>query len=199
MNYEIFISKKPADGRKVESIGGIPVIRPIQVHDSRVIFANRFAPEKKGDAIVSDSKRWWVGVVCADCLAVLLVADRMVGAVHAGWRGTARGIVYKTAKYMSTFSKVRKAILCPCICERCYEVGIDVYESFPISQRERVFRSEGERLFLDLKAANIIQLKAAGVREIEVIKGCTVCNNDIYYSFRKEGTEKRTLFAIRLL
>jgi YfiH family protein len=199
MEYEIFISKKPVDGRSIEEIRGKPVVRPIQVHGSRVIFANRFASEKKGDAIVTDSKRWWIGVLCADCLPVFLISDDMVGVVHAGWRGTSQGITYKAAKYINTFAKVKRAILAPCICERCYRVGYDVYHAFPSTQRDKFFIEEGNGFYFDLKRANILQLKAAGIRDIEIIPGCTVCNNDVYYSFRKEKTEKRTLYAIRLV
>ncbi len=199
MEYEIYISKKPVDGREIETIKNLPVIRPIQVHGSRIIFANKFASEKKGDAIVTSSKKWWIGVVCADCLPVFLISKEMVGVVHAGWRGTAQGITYKAVKYMNTFSKVEKAIFAPCICERCYEVGSDVYYAFPPAQRDRFFSKSQNSFYFDLKKANILQLKAAGVRDVEIIPGCTVCNNDVYFSFRKEGTEKRTLYAIRLL
>jgi copper oxidase (laccase) domain-containing protein len=100
---------------------------------------------------------------------------------------------------MSRFTRVRRAILGVGICKACYEVGKDVKVKFP-KEYERCFIPAGEGKFLfDLKEANRIQLKAAGVEVIADMGLCSVCNNDRFYSYRKEKTDKRTLSAIRIL
>ncbi|WP_456437004.1 polyphenol oxidase family protein [Desulfurobacterium sp.] len=200
MKYEIFISEKPTDGREIEEIKGIPVIRPVQLHSSTVVFAGRRYSGRKGDAIVTDNRKVWVGVLSADCIPILVVARGMVAAIHAGWRGTLKGITFKTLKYIQTFTDVQKIIIGPGICNKCYEVGEDVYKLFNPHLRNRLFRPYGSKKYLfDLKKANTIQAKSAGVSVIEDLNLCTVCNNDRFYSFRKEKTEKRILSAIRLL
>ena len=200
LKYEIFVSKKPVDGREIEELKGLPVIKPFQVHGSRVAFVGRkLSLPPKADALVTDSKKVWIGVLSADCLPVFLVGEGTVGVVHAGWRGTLKGVTYSTVKYISKFSPVKEAILGVCICKDCYEVGEDVKKLFS-SEYEGCFKPIGNGKYLfDLREANRIQLKAAGVSVIREIEGCTVCNNDLYYSYRKERTEKRILSAIRMV
>ncbi len=198
--YEIFISEKPEDGRDIRSIDGLPVIRPIQIHGTRVHIASKSALKRKADGLITDRKNFWIGVLAADCLPAFLVGNGMVGVVHAGWRGTAKGILFNAIKKMQVFTKVISVILGPCICSRCYEVGLDVYNSFSASVRDKVFkRISDEKFLLDLRKANRIQARSAGVKSIEDIPFCTVCDNELFYSFRKEKTKKRTLYAIRLI
>ena len=201
MGYDIYISQKPIDGREIVSIDGIEVVRPIQIHSSIVVFAGRrYQGGKKGDAIVTDSKNLWVGVLTADCYSIFVIAKKMVAAVHAGWRGTLKGITFKTIKYIQTFSEVEKVIIGPGICRNCYEVGYDVFKLFPKTVQSKVFTDKADGKFLlDLKEANMIQIRSAGIKVVEDLNFCTVCNNDRFYSYRKEATDKRILSAIRLI
>jgi len=199
MDYEIFISEKPKNGREITEINGIPVIKPFQIHSSRIAFVGKHTEHvPQADALVTDNKDVWIGVLTADCLPVFLIGENVVGIVHAGWRGTLKGITYSTVKYINNFSPVKKAILGVCICSKCYEVGEDVYEQF-YPRYADCFTPTAENKFLfDLRKANLKQLKAAGVNSIEIINLCTVCNNNRFFSYRLEKTEKRNLSAIRL-
>ena len=200
MNFEIFISEKPADGREIKEIGGLPVINPIQVHGSELFFVGRrTARTPKADALVTDNRELWIGVLTADCLPVFLIGEGAVGIVHAGWRGTLKGITFNAVSYMSRFTKVKKAIFGVGICGKCYEVGEEVKRLFN-KEYEPCFKEIGGGKYLfDLKKANEIQLKAAGVCEIEDLRLCSACHNHLYHSYRKEKTDRRTLSAIRLL
>ncbi|MEO2068147.1 MAG: peptidoglycan editing factor PgeF [Desulfurobacteriaceae bacterium] len=200
MKYEIFISQKPVDGKSIKEIKGFPVVTPIQVHGSNVAFidsSKSLVPE--ADAIVTNSKNFWIGVLTADCLPIFLIGDGIVGVVHAGWRGTLKGIVLNTVKYILRFSKVEKAILGISICRNCYEVGEDVYTLFPKEYRGCFSKKGSDKYLFDLKKANLFQLKSLGVENVEIIKGCTVCDNHLFFSYRKERTKKRILSAIRIL
>ncbi len=199
MDYEIFISEKPENGREITEINGIPVIKPFQIHSARVAFVGRHTEHvPQADALVTDNRNLWIGVLTADCLPIFLIGKDIVGIVHAGWRGTLKGIAYSTVKYISKFSPVKKAILGVSICGKCYEVGEDVYEQF-YPRYVDCFMPKGNGKYLfDLKKANRKQLKAAGVSVIESIDLCTVCNNDRFFSYRFEKTDKRNLSAIRL-
>ncbi|MEO2083605.1 MAG: polyphenol oxidase family protein [Desulfurobacteriaceae bacterium] len=200
MTYEIFVSKKPLDGREIEEIKGLPVVKPIQVHGNLVAFVGKGKSRRpKADAVVTDSKEIWIGVLAADCLPIFLVGEGVVGVVHAGWRGTLKGIAFNAVSYINRFSRVKKAILGISICKFCYEVGEDVRSLFP-PMYDGCFKEIGEGKFLfDLKTANLLQLKSAGVRDFEFLEGCTCCNNQLFYSYRKEKTQKRNLFAIRII
>jgi YfiH family protein len=200
MKYEIFISQKPYDGREIEEIKGVPVIKPIQTHGNNVAFVGRSINRRpKADALITDSKNFWIGVLTADCLPVFLIGEGVVGIVHAGWRGTLKGITFNVVKYISKFSSIKKAILGVSICENCYEVGDDVFSLFPVEYSKCFRKIENDKYLFDLKEANRIQLRAAGIYEIEEINKCTVCNNDLFYSYRKEKTDKRILSAIRII
>jgi len=200
MHYEIFISKKPVDGRGIKEIKGLPVIVPVQVHGSELYFVGRrTARPPKADALVTDNRELWIGVLTADCLPVFLVGEGAVGIVHAGWRGTLKGITFNAVSYMSRFTRVKKAILGVGICGRCYEVGPDVKKLFNKEYEECFKEVEGGKYLFDIKRANEIQLRAAGVPVIESLNLCSSCHNELYYSYRREKTDKRTLSAIRLL
>jgi len=200
MDYEIFVSEKPVDGKEIEEIKGIPVVTPLQIHEANVAFVGS-VPQKPpvADGLVTDSKNLWIGVLTADCLPVFLVGEGVVGIVHAGWRGTLKGITFNAVSYINRFSRVKKAILGVGICGKCYEVGEDVYRLFPHEYKGCFKEIGGGKFLLDLKEANRIQLRAAGVPEIEDLNLCSVCNNDRFFSYRKEKTDKRTLSAIRLI
>ena len=200
MKYETFISERDKDGRYIKKIKGTPVVTPVQVHGGKVAFIGS-VPQKPpvADGLITDTKNLWIGVLTADCLPVFLIGEGVVGVVHAGWRGTLKGITFNAVSYINRFSRVKKAILGVGICGKCYEVGEDVYKLFP-HEYKSCFKEIGEGKFLlDLKEANKIQLKAAGVSEIEDLNLCSVCNNDRFFSYRREKTDKRTLSAIRLI
>ncbi len=201
MSYRIYITKKPVDGRTVGEIEGLPVVKPSQVHGANVAFVGKLpAMPPRADALVTDSKKIWIGVLTADCLPIFLIGEGMVGVVHTGWRGTLKGVTYNAVKYMSNFTKVTLAIMGVCICENCFTVGEDVKNLFGLEYKECFREAESGSYLFDLRKANLMQLRSAGVKEVRQIKGCTVCtSNDIYYSYRKEKTDKRNLHAIRIL
>jgi len=200
MDYEIYLTEKPIDGRNLTEINGIPLIKPTQTHSARISFVGKrtnYSPQ--ADALITDNKNLYIGVLTADCLPIFLIGKGIVGVVHAGWRGTLKGISYLTVKYMAKLSKVEKAILGVCICKNCYEVGKDVFQQFGKKYEDCFTRiGKTDKFLFDLKKANEKQLKAAGIKDIESIPLCTVCNNERFFSYRKEKTSKRNLSAIRI-
>jgi copper oxidase (laccase) domain-containing protein len=70
-------------------------------------------------------------------------------------------------------------------------VGDEVAEQFELKEQR------GARWHVDLKATNAAQLHALGITQIEISDYCTVANNDVFYSHRKEnGTTGRMLAVI---
>ena len=84
------------------------------------------------DALVSDVKGLPLTVFSADCGIILLhdPVHQAIGAVHAGWRGCAAGIVEKAVQTMTAAYGTRPADLLaaigPCIGQCCFETDDDV-------------------------------------------------------------------------
>ena len=148
----------------------------------------------RADALLTGLPGVVLTVLTADCVPILLhdPVRRLVGAVHAGWKGSRLEILRKTVQEMEgRFGSDPGEILAaigPAIGGCCYEVGPEVAGHF----REidgAVTPGEGGRYMLDLKAVNRSQLLEAGVREghIETSPVCTACESDRFFSYRKEG------------
>ena len=85
----------------------------------------------------------------------------------------------------------------------CYNVGQDVYKQLisTVSDSSRLYEIRGGEIFVDLKSINKKQLIEAGLKEenIDICPYCTVCNNDLFFSYRKEnGTTNRHSAVIKL-
>ncbi len=89
-----------------------------------------------GDALLTNQSGLLLAVQVADCLPILLVdpKQRVVAAVHAGWRGTAKRIAEKTVGQMRARFGCRpadlRAAIGPGIHGCCYQVGREVVEAF---------------------------------------------------------------------
>ena len=148
----------------------------------------------EGDAGIVDRPGLIVGIETADCLPVLLVDPRrrVAAAAHAGWRGTAAGIARKTLDALVTDGSRAAdviAALGPGIGACCYEVGPELVEQFGPGGEAFFARGDGDRLRLDVRAANIRQLREGGLPEenIHSVDECTFHDADRYHSYRREG------------
>lgn len=129
-----------------------------------------------------------VSVVTADCVPLLLARrdGSQVAAVHAGWRGLFDGIIPAAIAEMGEGAPIAAAVG-PTICAECYEVSEELAFDFA-----KKFGPAAVPAFrhLDLRAIAEQQLRAAGVKEIEHVGGCTCCTRDaagepIYRSYRR--------------
>jgi len=155
-----------------------------QVHGARIVDAATASERDEADALVAEpGSKLAVVVRVADCVPLLL-ADRASGrvaAVHAGWRGLAAGIVTAAA---ARLGGAIVAAIGPCIGPCCFEVGEDV--AFAIGRDATVGRVNG-KAFVDLRRGVRADLAAAGVADIEDVGGCTRCDRERFYSFRRDG------------
>ena len=146
-----------------------------------------------GDALLEDSPGSVVAVKTADCIPILLVdpGRRAVAAVHAGWRGTAAGIVGRAVGAMhARFGSVPhdiEAAIGPGIGECCYEVGPEVAVRF----------GEQGRAHIDLSGINRRQLIAAGVTPHRIYASnlCTMCRPEEFHSFRRDKEAAGRLYS----
>lgn len=156
-------------------------------------------PQPECDAMITRMTDVLLGVQTADCLPVL-IADTKSGAVagiHAGWRGTAGRITERTVADLMLSGGVNPrdciAALGPTACAECYEVGEDVIEryksEFGYWRNLLVNFKENGKAHLDIRAANVQQLMFCGFSEdrIHVADFCTMHQNELFFSYRKEG------------
>ncbi|HXX39624.1 MAG TPA: peptidoglycan editing factor PgeF [bacterium] len=200
--------------RRIASTWGASLERLVeaaQVHGNRVAVvgaAEAGTVIAATDALVTDAAGIWLAVYAADCVPLLIVdPDRpAVGALHAGWRGTASGIALTLLETMARSFCTKPDRVCvtlgPAIGGCCYEVDTPVARAmahapwWPAAAR----RTGAERWRLDLREALRQQLVAAGVQDasIETNPACTKCRSDLFFSHRRDGTTGRLAGCIRL-
>ncbi len=165
-------------------------------HGSEVARVDRPVPlVKEVDAIVTDRPGVALFATFADCYPLIVYDphNRALGLAHAGWRGTEAGIARRVVamlkrEYGSVASELRVGIG-PGICGDCYEVGPEFAQRFP---PEVLKAGAGDRLLLDLAAANRRQFLDAGVlaRRIRVLEFCTL-ESDRLFSHRRQPDGSR--------
>jgi YfiH family protein len=147
-----------------------------------------------GDGGIADRPGLILGIETADCLPVLLVDPRrrVVAAAHAGWRGTAKRIARKALDTLvADGSRAADVVaaLGPGIGPCCYEVGPELVPEFGPGGEAFFAPGAGDRLRLDVRAANARQLREGGVPEAQIhgVADCTFHEADRYHSYRREG------------
>jgi YfiH family protein len=192
-----FTEKKTgADISGISRMFGVPesdIYMPVQRHTDHVHVLRFDMDRKVSDAVLTRRANVLLGVVVADCVPILLHDPvRMVcGAVHAGWRGTASGILKKTISVMvkefySNPSDILMAIG-PSIRWCCYHVGREVLDAVKLTTGDGEYQmSRGSTLCLDLPSANRVQALSKGLSEKNILMSdeCTYCNPHKYYSYR---------------
>lgn len=145
------------------------------------------------DGVVSDVPGCHFLLTFADCVPLVFVDEvrGVVGAAHAGWRGTAGQIGREVVRTMVDVFACRAAdITCgigPSIGPCCYTVGEQVLDTFRARGASPVLSTRDGSIYLDLWRSNERQLLCAGVESVETAGICTACHTDTYYSHRGEG------------
>jgi len=154
-----------------------------------------------GDGFMTSLPQVLLVIKTADCLPVLLIDTRnkVIGAVHCGWRGTGKRILQKALTLMKEELSCQEsslfAALGPSICGECYEVGTEVYDFYKKrSHSMHVFKDHPEKekkYFLDLKRANQLQLHELGVGKDRIfcVDECTY-ENRRFLSYRRNRNKK---------
>ena len=157
------------------------------------------------DALITNQTDIMLTILTADCVPILLFdpVERVVAAVHAGWRGTKEEILLKTVERMrESFNSNPVNIIAgiaPSIGECCYEVDWSVAEHF--QKIQNAYTKKTNKYMLDLPHINKIQLLKSGVKieNIELSNICTSCKVESYFSYRKErGCSGRFMSMIGL-
>ncbi len=177
------------------------IFMPVQKHTDTVHVLRSDHEEVVADAVITDRGNVLIGVIVADCVPVLLcdTGKRVIGAVHAGWKGTAAQILKEAIRKMQAeYNSLPEDILIaigPSIRQCSYEVDENVKEEVRKGTGEGdYFSKSDEKYFIDLSTANKIQALNTGILPENIWQSgeCTFCSPDKFYSYRYlKGSEGR--------
>ena len=145
-------------------------------------------------------------MLTADCVPVLLADAEagVVGAAHAGWRGTRDGIIGTTLdamKQLGASPRRTVAVVGPAIGEASYEVGPDLVQAFvEIDPRHGGFfrPAAGDRSLFDLKGLVHRQLVEADVGSVDVLPHDTCADETLFFSNRRRTRRGEERFGLQL-
>lgn len=169
------------------------------VHGTDIIYADAPRsldhPSQRADIILTDNPEVSLFMRFADCVPLLFhdPKKQVIGIAHAGWMGTLKGVAGTAIRGMqSRYGCKPENIVVgigPSIGADHYEVREDVTLQFRGKYGKdagRVIQTRDGKSYLDLWAANAIQLQNAGVEQIQVSGLCTACHLGDWFSHRVE-------------
>ncbi len=225
-------TKKPvlSDDRRARLVecarkhGGL-VVRPRLVHGSRVeaidearldAFSKISSFSEDGhyvevpetDGLVTDVPGVILTTTHGDCIPIYAYdpVKKVVGLAHAGWRGTCLGVAGKTVSVMKNHfgceAQDIKVFIGPSICQDCFEVNVDVLDSFilnvPWSVNDYIETGLNGKYNIDLKGINARWCEIEGVSDIEISPLCSCCEKDMFWSYRRSFDSERMLAYIAI-
>ncbi len=164
-----------------------------QIHSSKFLFIKKF-PKKKiiGDALITNVKNLPIGILTADCAPVLILdaKEKMIAAVHAGWKGAYKNIVIKVIKKLVKLGSKKKNIIVaigPCIGLNNYEVKKEFKDKFLRKNKKNsiFFAIKKKRIFFNLTKFIHSQLISFGILKIDVINKNTFNEKNNFFSARR--------------
>lgn len=181
-----------------------PVLQPHQVHSDEVVIVESRTLTRDDlqgvDALITALNDYPIAVRTADCVPVLLYdpVQKVVAAVHSGWRGTVKRISQKTIRIMcdrfSTTPSHLMAVIGPSIGPDSFEVGQEVVDAFrdadfPMADINIPKEGVLGKSYIDLWKSNAWLLEEMGVKaeNIQVAGIDTFQRNDLFFSARHEG------------
>lgn len=153
------------------------------------------------DGLIANENNLFLSITIADCLPIFLFEPekRIAGIVHAGWKSLAGDILAgAVAKFQEVGGKPKNILvgIGPAICQKHYEVGLEVAEKFEkyqnvikkVSPRLIHLGRKNNKIFLDLKKIAELQLLELGLykKNIEIIPECTFELSEKYFSARRD-------------
>lgn len=167
-----------------------------QVHGNHVCVAS--TGQQIGDALVTNEKNLTLAISIADCYPILFYDDKnnIIGAAHAGWKGTVTKIAATTLNEMLKLGAKAENIQVAIgqgISQNNFEVGDEVIEQFEKAGFPSSCWNENK---IDLIACNKFVLLQNGVKEenIWTMNRCTF--EDDFFSYRRDKGKTGRMWAI---
>lgn len=171
-----------------DALGCDRAVHARQVHGATLLWHGQGTPglvlAEAADGHATRTEGVLLTVSVADCVPVFLVdpEERAIALLHAGWRGTAAGILEAGVEALVAAGSRAAALHMHCgpaICGDCYEVGPEVHDALglPVPARPAP---------VDLRAALVDRAVRLGIdpANITVSEHCTRCGPSPFFSHR---------------
>jgi copper oxidase (laccase) domain-containing protein len=202
MNLDARSGEDPAaetNRRRIAGDTGRHLVIPDQVHGLRVVGASEYVAAAGGseeapcDGLTLNpmlDPDIAAVLLFADCVPIVLCGEVDMAVAHGGWRGILGGVIEQAGAAMT--GPPGSAVIGPSIGPCCFSVGQDVADMFAGRFGPGVVRgprAPGDPPRVDLWEAAALALTEMGVPRTGVLNPrlCTVCHNDLFYSYRLEG------------
>ena len=169
-----------------------------QVHSNKVVSVNKI-PKKRllGDALINSKKKIAIGILTADCAPVFILDPKknIVSAIHVGWKGAFKKIIYNTVlNFKKRGSNIKElvAVIGPCISKNNYEIKRDFLKKFMNQDKEnrRFFIFKKTKIYFSLNEYIKNQLEKIGLKNIEIINLDTYLKKNNFFSSRRSLKNK---------
>ncbi len=164
-----------------------------QTHSNKVIEIkeNNYFKKINSDAIVTKKNKYALGVLTADCVPILLYdrKNKIIGCIHAGWKGAFSDIIRKTVIKIKKMSSKNEIYACigPCIGKKSYEVDLLFFKKFITKSKTNIKyfskKNESKKLF-NLRKFVADKLIALNVK-VDHLNFDTFKEKTNFYSFRR--------------
>jgi|TARA_B100001093_G_scaffold381179_1_gene366694 YfiH family protein len=166
-----------------------------QTHSSKVVEIKKNNYQKKinADAMITKTKGIALGVVTADCVPIILydVKNKIIGCVHAGWKGAYLGIIKNTIAKIKKVNSNNKIFACvgPCIGKKNYEVDLKFYKKFinKSKKNSKYFsRKNSSKKLFNLRKFVTDKLQELKVKVDQIDKD-TFAQESNFFSYRRSN------------
>jgi len=162
-----------------------------QIHEDKINTVSSFGGCGESDALITTKMNLGLAISSADCPAIFIYdpKEKVIAAVHSGWRGTEKKILRKTIQKLKTdFNSDPSNLICyigPSISQRNYEVKDDVATKF---DKEFVYINKN-KFYLNVSGANYKMLIEEGVKRtnMQVSYLCSYEYENLLHSYRRDG------------
>ncbi len=164
-----------------------------QTHSNKVVEIKKYNYKRKiiADAMITKMRGCAISVVTADCVPIIIydIKNKIVGCIHAGWRGAFSDIIKNTIKKIKKFNSNSKiyASVGPCIGKKNYEVDIKFYKKFVSKSRKNkvffTYKNKNKRLF-NLRKFVTDKLLKLSVK-VDQVNRDTFAEKSNFFSYRR--------------
>jgi len=185
------------------------LLRMQQVHGDRIFMAKDPVSQLDAgeyDGAVTNSTSVALSVVTADCLPILIYEQnkKIIGAVHAGWKGASLGILRNAlAAIQQDFGGSPQdciVLMGPSLRHCCFEIQRDVLDILQerLSCWSQVVTTTQNRFYFDLQLTNVLQAREMGVsyENIRTLNLCTFCQPGWFHSYRRDKSQAGRMISV---
>ncbi|MDD3532136.1 MAG: peptidoglycan editing factor PgeF [Candidatus Shapirobacteria bacterium] len=184
-----------------------PLIQAEQIHsDNIALIKNNDQPLKpKVDGLITKEFGLVLAIRTADCLPIIYYErkKKIIGAVHAGWRGLLKNLPGKMVQYIKQQGGQTDNIIVgigPHVGSCCYQVGEELPKLFIKKQPnlKNFSLKQNNKHYLNLLTICQQQLEKEGIKKTNLARfpACTACQNQHWWSYRQEGKSCGSMLTV---